>query len=542
MMGRWWKSSQVLKCNLAASGVVALLLLSACGDEAAEQQQAEGNATESAVAAIDPAQAPAIQKGIEEYLALMEGPADQRVVHHGAVKVTPGNAAFDVAIEGIEIGSKGEDRLDIGTITYRLTPKETDGFVASDLKHAAKFPFLKADGKQEGYLSLTTKSFTGDWSSNLQSFLALDWQAADIVAKDETPEGGDMRAAGMSASLTSTDKGSGIFDQQGLFGITGFNVKDTSGGSLEIGKLGGTFGINAVKLKEYVAKAREMQTLTAEIAEAASNTEVQSSTEGETVASPAMTPEQAQKLGAVIKSMSGLIGGITYAFDFENVTYKEADGSQPFGLKAGNFDLGFSGLDAEKAKVDFGIGHDGLAINDPDLTATPLFAKLVPAQGSLALTLSDVPSKELWALIGDQFPTLIAGNQGQAEAAMNVMIMSIGELLEKSPMKLDVGPSGLAAEILQVAAKGAFDVRPEAMFGLIGALDVDVHGLDGAMQMATEAAQGSPEAAQVVGSLAMIQSLAKRETSSDGKPVDKLKIEVDATGDTKVNGVSLSGM
>jgi hypothetical protein len=85
-------------------------------------------------------------------------------------------------------------------------------------------------------------------------------------------------------------------------------------------------------------------------------------------------------------------------------------------------------------------------------------------------------------------------------------------------------------------------VHPDAVLGLIGALDVDVHGLDAALQLATEAAQSSPDAAQVVGSLAMIQSLAKRETSSDGKPVDKLKLEVDATGDAKVNGVSLSGM
>jgi hypothetical protein len=539
MMARWWKSSQMLKTNLAAGGVIALLFLSACGEEEAKQDAATDNATVETVT-IDPAQAPVIQKGVEEYLAQMEGPESQRVLHHSAVKVTPGSNAFDVAIEGIQIGPKGDDHLEVGTITYRLTPKGTEGYIASDLTHAAMFPFRTADGKQAGSLALTTKSFTGEWSSDLQSFLALNWQATDLIAKDDTENGGDVRASSLSANLSSTDKGNGLFDQKGLFNIAGFSAKDTTGGSFGLGKVAGEFGVNAFKLKEYVIKAREIQALTAEIA--ATSAANEASATGESAPESTLSPEQAQKMGEAIKSMSSLIGGVTYGFDFEDVTYKEADGTQPFSLKSGNFDLGFAGLDTEKATVTFGIGHDGLAINDPELTAIPLFAKLMPAQGSLGLTLSDVPSKELWKLVGDQFPTLVAGDQGQAEAAMNVMIVAMSQLLQQAPMKLSVAPSGLSAEIMQVGASGAFDVHPDAMFGLIGALDVDVHGLDAAMQLATEAAQNSPEAAQVVGSLAMIQSLAKRETSSDGKPVDKLKIEVDAMGDTKVNGVSLSGM
>jgi hypothetical protein len=543
-MGRWYKSGRMLKTNLAAGGVAALLLLAACGDEDAKGD-AESQTEATPVAAIDPAQAPIIQKGIEDYLLVMEGPADSRVMHHAAVKVTPGSDAFDVAIEGIRIGIKESDHLDVGTVTYRLTPKGTDGYIASDLKHAASFPHRGADGKEQGSLSLVTKSFTGEWSSGLQTLLALDWQASDIVAKDNAADGGDMKAGSVIASVTSTDKGNGVFDQTGLMTLSGFTAKDTTGGVMAFDKLSGKFALNGVKLKEYVSKTREMQSLMAEVADRAAANEAAAAASPDTApvaVTPALSPEEAQKLGGLIKSMSGLVSGVTYDFDFENVSSKEADGSEPFRLKTGWFDLGFAGLDSEKASINIGMGHDGMVIKDPEITATPLMEKLLPASGNLALTLSDMPSKELWNLIGDQFPGLIAGDQNQAEAAFNVMLMAVGELLQKSPMKLNVGPSGLASEALQLAASGAFDVKPEAVFGLIGALDVDVHGLDGAMQVATEAAQTSAEAAQIVGGLAMIQSLAKRETTSDGKPVDKLKIEVDAMGDTKVNGVSLSGM
>lgn len=538
MMGRWWKSRGMLKTNLAAGGVAALLLLSACGDEA--ENKAEGQQAAETVAAIDPAQAPVIQKGIEDYLALVEGRAEQKIIHHTAVKVTPGTDAFDVAIEGIQIGVKDKDYLDVGTVSYRLTPKGTEGYTASDLKHAASFPFRVEGGKEEGSLALTTKSFSGEWSSTMESFLALDWQAADLIAKDTTADGGDMRAGGVGINVSSTDKSNGVFDQKAVFTLDSVSIKETSGGTLSLGKLTGIATMTDLKLKDYVAKTREMQTMMTELAEKAAVAET--ATTDPATPPPSLSPEQAKKMGDLIKSASGLVGGVIYDFDVENIAFKEADGSEPFALKTGNFDLKLTGLNAEKASIGFAIGHDGLVIKDPELAATPLFEKLLPAKGSLDLTLSDIPSKELWNLIGDQFPGLVTGDQNQAEAAMNVLFVAMTQLLQQSPMKLTVAPSGLDAEAIQVDASGAFDVHPDAVLGLIGALDVDVHGLDAALQLATEAAQTSPDAAQVVGSLAMIQSLAKRETSSDGKPVDKLKLEVDATGDAKVNGVSLSGM
>ena len=461
--------------------------------------------------------------------------------------MTPGSEAFDVAIEGLRFGAEGEDHLDIGTVTYRLTPTEAGSYIASDLKHAETFPFKDKDGKESGRLAMKTKSFTGEWVSELQSFTTLNWQATDIVAMEEGAGAGDMRAASLTASLTSTDKGNGRFDQQGEFGLTGFTAKDTVGGTFAFENMAGKIAMSGIVLKEYVAKSREMQTLMAEVAEAnakAAQAAASADTADGSTPPPAatMTPEQTQKLSGLIKGMSGLVSGVTYDFDFTNMSFKEADGRESFTLKQGNVDLGFSGLDAEKAAMSFGIGHDGLVMKDLSTMAPPQLEKLMPAAGSLSVTLSDVPSKDLWALLGDRFPGLLAADESQAEAAINVMFLAVSELLQKSPMKLVVAPSGLDSEAMQVDASGAFDVRPEAMFGLIGALDVDVHGLDEAMKLATEAAQTSPEAAQLVGAFAMIQSLAKRENSADGKPVDKLKIEVDAMGDTKVNGVSLSGM
>jgi hypothetical protein len=563
-MGRWLKSDHtgcmqpgtarwLSKRGLAAGSVAALLLITACGDKEADQAGG-GNTTEAvAAAAIDPAQAPIIQKAIEDYLLLIEGPAEQRIVHHGAVKVTPGTDAFDVSIEGVYVGPAGEGRLDVGTIGYRLTPKGSDGYLASNLTHAPSIPFKDKDGKETGALTFTTKAFSGEWSSSLQTFLALDWQAVDLVAKDNAPDGGNFTAASLGAHMGSTDKGNGLFDQTGTFELNTFSAMDTEGGVFGLGKLAGTVEMSGIKLKEYVSKMREMQTLMAEIAEAtakaqaaaeaAAKAAVESGNTTPTVAvNTGISDEQAAKLGGMIKGMAGIVAAVNYDFVLTDISFKEKDGSEPFRLAKGDFDVGFAGLDAEKASFNFAIGHEGLVVKDPDMEQNPLFAKLLPASGRLDLNLTDVPSKELWQLIGDNFPGLITADPARSEAAAGVMFIAMQQLLQKAPMKLAVAPSGLASEVLQLDATGAFDVKPEAIFGLVGALDVNLHGLDEAMKLANEAAQSSPDAAQIVGGLAMIQSMAKRETGADGKPVDRLKLEVDAMGDAKVNGMSLSGM
>ena len=60
--------------------------------------------------------------------------------------------------------------------------------------------------------------------------------------------------------------------------------------------------------------------------------------------------------------------------------------------------------------------------------------------------------------------------------------------------------------------------------------------------LANSLAQTSPDAAQAIGVLQMVQGLAQRETGADGKPVDKFKVDFPETGSVTVNGKPLAGM
>ena len=216
-MGRWWKSGQISKLGLvsretlAAGSVAALLLVAACGDDA--DKAAGENALETVAAvAIDPAQAPIIQKATEEYLQLAAGNAEQRVIHFSAVKVTPGSDAFDVAIENLVVGVKigdqwADSRLEVGTVSYRLVPTAGNGYRASDLKHATEMPVLDKDNKKTGTFGMTTKAFSADWSTDIGNVLSLDWQAANIAVSPFDAAGApDTKAGGLQIARFARGK------------------------------------------------------------------------------------------------------------------------------------------------------------------------------------------------------------------------------------------------------------------------------------------------------------------------------------------------
>jgi hypothetical protein len=264
------------KFGLAAAGLLSLLLLAGCGKEEESTDQAASNqaATDAIVAdqaepaaepapldpaPLDPTLAAEIQKATEEYLALTEGPEKNRVLSHKSVAVALDGDAFAVTIGGLRVSGGNQRGLEIGDVTYRVRPKGADLLVASDLGHAAEFPFIGADGKPAGSLKMTTKHFSAEYSKSLKTFLTFDWQVADSEIIDKSAGMESMRIDGMGFTIASEDKGGGLYDQNGGFTMEGSTFTELSGEAFLIGAVKGAYALKSVRLKEYVEKSQAMQ-------------------------------------------------------------------------------------------------------------------------------------------------------------------------------------------------------------------------------------------------------------------------------------------
>jgi hypothetical protein len=122
-----------------------------------------------------------------------------------------------------------------------------------------------------------------------------------------------------------------------------------------------------------------------------------------------------------------------------------------------------------------------------------------------------------------------------AQANATAMIVALQAAIQTSGAKVEVAPSQLVSELVEMKADGAFNVVQQAMFGVVGGLNVAVRGLDDIVALA-QSTPDDMEAQQLIGAAGMLQQYSAREQGADGKPVDKFKIEVNETGQVLING------
>jgi hypothetical protein len=246
-------------------------------------------------------------------------------------------------------------------------------------------------------------------------------------------------------------------------------------------------------------------------------------------------------MGDLIAGMAGLIDGIVYDFVLSDFSARTKLGAKPYHLAKGTFNADISGLAGEKAKFDLGFGHDGLTIDRQVTGLDALVIRLVPGSSKIDLALSDVPAKDLWRVLGENVPSIATSGGGRMEMALFAMFGAMQQIVKQATMKLTLEPSNLMAELVQFDASGAFDVRPQTVTGLVGKLDIAIHGIDDAMLAANEAAATSPDATNILMGLSMLQAQAKREQDAEGKPVDRLVIEMTEAGAMLINGAPFAG-
>lgn len=472
-----------------------------------------------------------LQKGVEDYLAQVEGPQDKRVVSHSAVKVTPQqDAGYLVSVDGIKVTSASDGYLDIGTISYVLTPKDDKTYDASELKIAGDIPFKTTDGQAAGGIKLTNKAFSGTWLREAQTFIKFDLQLADLALTDPK-HGGDVKMAGATLNGESVDKGSGLWDQTGKLALTGIEVADDTGGHATIKEADVTTAIQGLKLIDYATKLKAMREAIAKQPTAPA------AAQGATASGDAATPaETAMKDFA--SSLPSLLAAFSSDVHFTGISYQGADQSSSFDLGKAGFALGAGGFDKPKASVKLSIDHDGLVLHGPQLQ-NDLVQALLPANGALVISLNDVPTKDLSSLFADAAMTFGHPDPAAMEAQSALLFAKLQQLLQQDGVSLKIEPSHLTSAATNVNATGDFAIQAAAVHGAVGALNIAVTGIDQVIAIAQKQAEQDPEAAQYVAMAQTLLTYASREQGGDGKAVDKFKVDVPQTGQPTVNGKPL---
>ena len=468
-----------------------------------------------------------LKAGVEEQLKKAEGPGGQQVLSHTAVNVTPqDDNAYLVTIEGLKFQPSPEGHLEVGTISYVAKPKDEKSYDVSNLTLPQTMPFKGPDGKDKGKLTLTTKAFSGVYSKALATFQQMDAEFADISATDD--RGADVGLGNAKFTMTVTDKGGGVADALVKSTLAGLTAKEDAGGVFSIAETQVDGKYDSWKLAEYQAAALKYQEL---ILKQAAVLE-QGGQSGS--AQPAsLTPEEQKALADAISAMAASIKGGDFKIGLKGLKFTEA-GEEPFSMGGLTLQTVIDGINQEKATFNLDIAHQDLVVKSSEV-ASPVTQASLPKSGNLSIKVSEIPSKDMVKVLTDNVPGMSSGDPSMAQANAMAMMVALQAVILSSGAKIEIAPSQLLSQLVEIKADGAFNVQPQAAYGIVGGLNVAIRGIDDLLALA----QKTPDdfdAQQAMGSIQMLQTYSAREQGADGKPVDKFKIEVNQAGQMTVNG------
>jgi hypothetical protein len=251
-------------------------------------------------------------------------------------------------------------------------------------------------------------------------------------------------------------------------------------------------------------------------------------------ATSALTDEDRKVMADVVETLSKTFSGYSSTVQLEGISVAGKDGSAPFRMAHASSDLAFKGLDTDKAEIDFALQHDGLEVQTPDLNDARAQA-LLPKAGSLSLKATDLPVPALVQALTNTLPELTSGDQPRVQAARFALMAAFMTTIAQSNIKLTIDPSWLDAAKAHLTADGAFTLATGTPTGTV---NLGLTGLDDVTALFN--ATADPVSMNALPILQQMHDLAKRETGTDGKAVDKFILTFAPGGAVTVNGKPLS--
>ena len=470
-----------------------------------------------ATSAPAPAQdlAAQIKTDVEEALAPLAGTEGDSVLTHGGVDVAADGAGYVVTIADVRGMPDASGYLDIGTVSFRMTPDGADLYRIDDVKIASEIPHKTADGSSDGGISLPSQHFTGVWSRSLANFLQLDAAYRDIKVTSTT-DNLSMVLGEVTTKMESIDKGDGRFDQNATFRLANVNVSDPDG-MFSLGAVEATSTAQGYNAKGWAAVQDQIEAMTANVEPDAAAT--------------TMDPQ----LFEALRGAAPLLSSGTTTVQVSAINYRAPDGMELFSLPAGSFNMSLEGFDQAIGRIAMSLGHQGLAVNDVD----PATKELIPHELAINVALENLPVQEIWNGTIDTFAAADMSTDEGSSMAMFMLMGLLQQSLVNGKARMGLSDWRIINALAQAQLDGVIEASAESMFGAVGQVKLDITGLDKMIESVRT--NFGPEADEMA-MLEVLRGFSNRQTAADGAIVDHYDIDFTPAGQLLVNGKEYSFM
>ena len=465
-------------------------------------------------------QAAQIKQSVEDFLKPLAGTSAggaEATLMHGAIDVAAAGTGYVVTIPDLRWMPDTTGHLEIGTVSFSVTPEGADLYHIADVKIPAEMPHKMADGSVDGSISLPSQQITGVWSRSLESFMQLDADLKDVKVASTT-DNFALSLGEIGTRIASTDKGSGRWDQDASFHMSALSVTSADG-LFSFGSIDGTSTTLNYNAKGVAALRDRMEAMT-------------QSMEANPSATPAMPDAQ---LVEALRNASPLFGSTHSTIKLGAIGFRDGTGKEEFNLPAGTFTFGAEGFDQPVGRITLAFNHSGLVVND----IPPTEQDLLPRELALNIALESLPVQELWKGAIDTLSSAdLSTDQGSGMAMMMFMGL-LQQTLVNGKAHVDVTDSHVGLALARAQLSGAIEASGESAFGAVGKMTVDVTGLDALITAVTN--HGGPQAEEVA-MLEVARGFSNRQTAADGTITDHYDLAFTPQGQFLVNGKEFNFM
>jgi hypothetical protein len=469
-----------------------------------------------AASAPAPAQdlAAQIKQDVEQALAPLAGTEGDAMLTHGGVDVAADSGGYVVTIAEMRGAPDESGYLDIGTVSFRMTPEGDDLYRVDDVKVPTEIPHKATDGSVDGSISLPSQHFTGVWSRSLANFLQLDAAYRDIKVVSPA-ENLSMVLSEMTTTIQSTDKGDGRIDQNAAFRLANFTFSDPEG-MFSLGAIEVTSTAQGYNARGWAAVQDQIEAMTAGV---------------EAEAPTAIDPQ----LFEALRSAAPLLSSGTTTVQVSAVNFRDPNGMELFALPAGSFDVSLEGFDQAIGRIALSLGHRGLAVNDVD----PATKDLIPHELAVNVALENLPVQEIWNGTIDAFASADMSTEEGSSMAMFMVMGLLQQSLVNGKSRMGLNDWRIVNALAQAQLNGVIEASAESMFGAVGQMTLDITGLDRLIDSVRT--NFGPEADEMA-MLEVLRGFSNRQTAADGSVVDHYDIDFTPEGQLLINGKEYSFM
>ena len=420
-------------------------------------------------------------------------------------------------------------RIEFGDLAFTLADappgslEDDRRYLVTEVATTSQATIIDDMGDEIVLINYSLERLSGVWSMALRSFLDYDMaiDRFEVVVPKENLAIAIDRITTVNQIVT---RGDGLTDWEGEGRIAGLHVINPQFGTLRIGETLVDYRIHGYDL----AGMRALN----EAVEEAGNSAV---------------PLDHSRIVAILDrletfSMAGQ--GFIERFKMTDLSYLDAAQQPLFHLDEMELDLAGGDLHLALGYGSLGMRMTGARTILPGNESTPL-QDLAPEHLSLIVSGERVPVRAMWrSVLNVILLSAAAGEQNpDTEAIGEAMSDELLAAVNEAGTVIRLDRFDVEAPIGRLRAQGALTVDPAMVMGVRGRLDLTINGLDEMIAAATVAGQSGQVAPGIQGNmmfLYLFKGMVEREPGPDGKPVDRLKIEVTPAGDVLFNGQPFS--